>query len=226
MQTLSDASYGYSTGHHATAGVGDRILAFIIDGLILGCYAPIIVWTLLDANIDDLWIWFIFLLGPLLFYNLIFEIVMKGQTPGKRMVRIQVVTLENEAASVAQHLIRWFFSIIGFYFVSGVIALIIISVNGKGQSFGDIVAGTKVVKIPRGIAYTFYKPAFPTVITLEQYDIELAKRALYAALELDNPQPLTLVSEQLKKTMNVQTNLSDHDFLATLVKDYQHFSTR
>lgn len=227
MQTLNAPSSENTATSYSVAGIGDRILAFIIDGFILGCYCPTIVWLLLDSELDELWTWFIFLLGPLLFYNLIFETIMKGQTPGKRAVRIQVVTVEGESASFAQYLIRWFFGIIGFYFVSGVIALIIISANGKGQSFGDIVAGTKVVKLSDAIVRkTFYRPLFPMVMKLERYDIELASRALYADRELDNPEPLTLVSAQLKAMLGIQTELSNREFLAAVVKDYNYLSAR
>lgn len=227
MQTLSAASSENTTSHHPPAGIGDRILAFIIDGFILGCYCPAIVWLLLDANIDDLWIWFIFFLGPLLFYNLIFEIIMKGQTPGKRVAGIQVLTVDEESPSVGQSLIRWFFSIIGFYFLSGLIALIVISANGKGQSFGDIVAGTKVVKLTNSASRaTRYRPVFPMVAKLESYDIELIQRALYADQQLDNSRPLTLVSEKIKSMLGIQTELSNHEFLVTVVKDFNHLSVR
>lgn len=227
MQTLSARSSENTSSHNTLAGIGDRILAFIIDGFILGCYCPAIVWLLLDANIDDMWIWFVFFLGPLLFYNLIFEIIMKGRTPGKRAVGIQVVTVEGETPSVGQYLIRWFFSIIGFYFLSGVIAIIVISANGKGQSFGDIVAGTKVVKLDNSFARnTFYQPVFPMAAKLEGYDIELIKRALYAESQLDNPRPLTLVSEKIKSMLGIETTLSNEEFLAAVVKDFNHLSAQ
>lgn len=224
MQTLTSASSGNPVQSITIAGVGDRILAFIIDGLILGCYCPTIVWLMLDSNLDNMWTWFIFLLGPLLFYNLIFEVIMNGQTPGKRLVRIRVVSVENESASVVQFIIRWFFSIVGFYFISGLIALIVISTNGKGQSFGDIVAGTKVIKTSP--YRSIYHPQFPMVMQLDGYDIELARRALYADRELENPQPLTLVSERIKSLLAIQTTLPNHEFLATVVKDYHHLSTK
>lgn len=227
MQTLKNASSGNLAQTVTIAGVGDRILAFIIDGFILGCYCPIIVWLLLDSNLDDMWAWFVFLLGPLLFYNLIFEIVMKGQTPGKRAARIRVVTTENEAPSVGQYIIRWFFTIIGFYFISGVIALIVISANGKGQSFGDILAGTRVIKLSNLTNHrSSYSPKFPMVTRLDQYDIELAHRALYAERELDNPRPLTLVSERIKSELVIQTTLPNDEFLATVIKDYDYLSVK
>jgi uncharacterized RDD family membrane protein YckC len=227
MQTLSAPSSENTLSSYAQAGIGDRVLAFIIDGFILGCYCPAMVWLLLDTSIDDMWAWFTFFLGPLLFYNLIFEIIMKGRTPGKRAAGIQVVTVEGETPSVGQYLIRWFFSIIGFYFLSGMIAIIVISANGKGQSFGDIVAGTKVVKRGNSFARnTFYQPVFPMAARLDGYDIELIKRALYAAGELDNAQPLTLVSEKIKSMLGVQTELSNEDFLAIVVKDFHHLSAR
>jgi hypothetical protein len=44
---------------------------------------------------------------------------------------------------------RWIFSFIDFYILSGALAVLIIAVGGKGQRLGDIVAGTSVVKLVR-----------------------------------------------------------------------------
>lgn len=223
MQTLSFPSSENATSY-SIAGLGDRILAFIIDGLILGFYSPIIVWLLLDADVDDVWVWSIFFIVPLFFYTLVFEILQKGQTPGKRFVNIRVVREDGGRPSMGQYVVRWFFTIIGFYFISGVIAMIVISANGKGQCFGDIVAGTRIIKdLPPG---NFYQPVFPAARRLEAYDIELIKRALYAHQQLDNAQPLTLVSDKLKSMLGIHTELSHTEFLTTLVKDFNHLSAR
>ena len=48
---------------------------------------------------------------------------------------------------LGDYLLRWIFSFVDFYILSGAIALVVIAMGGKGQRIGDIVAGTSVVKL-------------------------------------------------------------------------------
>jgi uncharacterized RDD family membrane protein YckC len=208
------------------ASIGDRILAFIIDSVILTGYTIVMGSLFFSLDIEDLLVWFIFAVIPLLFYTMIFEISMDGQTPGKRAMQIRVVSSEGQDASSGQIVIRWIFLIAGFYFFSGIIATVVILANGKGQRLGDIVAGTKVVKLAyRGtVNSTVYVPTFPMARLLTPADIETVSRALNAQRDLENEVPVALVTEKMKWMLAIDTELSPSDFLSTLVKDYKHLS--
>ena len=49
---------------------------------------------------------------PVLFYYLLFELIWKGQTPGKRMIGIKVVSMLGNQPSFSQYMIRWVFRIL------------------------------------------------------------------------------------------------------------------
>jgi uncharacterized RDD family membrane protein YckC len=69
--------------------VGDRILAYLIDQLILMSYVFAIIVLYINAKMDIVWAWVVTLAGPILLYHLLFEIFMNGQTPGKRAIIVR-----------------------------------------------------------------------------------------------------------------------------------------
>jgi uncharacterized RDD family membrane protein YckC len=217
------------------ASVGDRIIAHILDRIILVVYSFAIVVALIQLEIEIWWLYIILLAVPWVFYNLCLEILMNGQTPGKRMMTIQVVRLDGTQPSVGDYLLRWIFGFIDFYFMSGVIAVIVIAAGGKGQRLGDLVAGTSVVKIIAAKEITAdevfiapeesYVPTFPQVVQLAPRDIELIQKALDANASFGNDQPVALIAEKIKTLLGINTDLSDVQFLYTIVKDYNHFAS-
>jgi len=118
------------------ASVGERILAYVIDWIIKIAYAIVIYQIMFKLfQIDDLvmdmdyWsqmaIYVVFYL-PAMFYTLIFETILDGQTIGKRIIKIKVVKIDGYQASLSDFVIRWFFRIIDLNMMSGVVALIAI----------------------------------------------------------------------------------------------------
>jgi hypothetical protein len=71
-----------------------------------------------------------------------------------------------------------------------------------------------------------YVPTFPQVIQLESRDIELIQRALEANLNHGNVQPVLMVTEKIKTLLGIQTDLPAAEFLYTIVKDFNHLSSR
>ena len=85
------------------AGVGDRILAFVIDVIILGSYGFFLVWlgSFTDRGIV------IFFAVPAFFYSLLFEIFADGQSPGKKARNIRVVKINGGSPTFINYLLRW-----------------------------------------------------------------------------------------------------------------------
>jgi uncharacterized RDD family membrane protein YckC len=227
MQTLTSRTGQNRPAQATTAGLGDRLLAFIVDAFILTAYTIIVTTALITADVEAVWTWVIFVIVPLCFYSLICEIAMGGQSPGKRAMRLRVVSLEGDPVSAGQSFIRWAFLIVGLYFFSGVIAAVIIFVNKKGQRLGDIVAGSKVVKImDHAVVGESHVVTIPSVRLLEMHDIELIQRALNAQRDFENPTPVLIVSEKIKSMLGVASELPPSEFLSTIVKDFKHLSLR
>ena len=86
--------------HYPLASVGDRILGYLIDLLINIVYLVAMIVLLSSLEIETIWVLISLLVLPYLFYKLLFEIFMNGQTPGKRAMNIKVVRVEIGRAHV------------------------------------------------------------------------------------------------------------------------------
>ncbi len=216
------------------ASVGDRILAYLMDRIILIIYTVAIVAGLDRIDVEAGYVWIILLGFPWLFYSLLFEILMNGQSPGKQVLKIRVVRIDGTPPTIGDYLMRWIFSFVDFYILSGALAVIIIAMGGKGQRLGDIVAGTSVVKLVdhRQISTQEvfitpepqYTPTFSQVVELSGKDIELIQRALEVNRDHGNTQPVMIITDKIKTLLNIQTDMPPVNFLYTVIKDYQNLT--
>ena len=219
---------------YPTASIGDRILAHLLDRLILILYSVAIVAVLLNSEVEEWYIWLILLGFPWLFFNLAFEIFMNGQSPGKQVMKIKVVRLDGTPPTIGDYLLRWIFSFLDYYVLSGAIAVVIIAMGGKGQRLGDIVAGTAVVKLAeqqeisaKEIFVTSdeeHIPTFSQVSQLSSNDIELIQRALEVNREQGNIQPVMILTEKIKSMLAIQSDMPPVKFLYTIIKDYNRLT--
>lgn len=230
MQTIRIRTTQNVVIEFTLASIGDRILAHLFDRIILFLYSVALFALLLQADVNNIWLW-IFLVGvPWLFYSLAFEVFMNGQTPGKRVLNIQVVKLDGTPPTVGSYALRWIFAMVDIYILSGVIAVVCIAMGGKGQRIGDMVADTTVVKGASRGEITgkdiFVAPAesesatFAQVADLNDRDIELIHRALDVMREHGNKEPVTAIAAKIKARLAIQTDESDVAFLHTIVRDY------
>lgn len=210
--------------------IGDRILAYLLDRFILLVYSIAVFAVMIEFDVQLWYVWLILLGFPWLFYNLAFEIFMNGQSPGKRVLKIQVVRLDGTPPTIGDYLLRWIFAFIDLYFLSGAIAVTIIALGGKGQRLGDIVAGTSVVKLLEQREVTasevFVTPdeahvaTFTQVVQLGSREIELIQRALEVYRQQGNDEPMNLITEKIKAMLGITTEMPPEEFLKTVVKDY------
>lgn len=236
MQTIQVRTTQNVFIHYPVASVGDRILAFLLDQLILIVFAIAVGSLLFYSDIESYWVWILFLGLPWLLYALLFEIFMDGQTPGKRVLNIKVIRLNGTPASIGDYVLRWIFALIDLKFMSGAIAVILIAAGGKGQRLGDMVAGTSVIKQVEQkeitaqevfvVADTEYQPVFAQAIQLNENDINLIQRALEVNRDLGNSQPMLAVTEKLRAQLGIQTDMPPVKLLYTLIKDFNHLTSR
>ncbi len=212
------------------AGLGDRILAFVIDTLILIAYSAL-CWLAFDQlNFHTDWINMLIVTIPYLLYHLLFEIFMDGQSPGKRQRKIKVVRLDGTSPSVGNYLMRWMFRLIEVMILQGALAMVVIASSRKGQRLGDVVAGTTVVKLAKEEEVTAesvftlvdeeYTPTFPNVVTLSDRDLEIIQQALLFNYETGNMRPAVVLADKVKAMFNIDTTMSPITLLATIVKDF------
>jgi uncharacterized RDD family membrane protein YckC len=146
-----------------------RLLAYIIDFGLLIIFLYSMKFVLYDEfafNWDEsVGLDILIVSLPMLLYSLLTELWFNGQTMGKKLMAIRVISLEGGEPTFGQFLLRWitrffewpfFFGYIAFSninifiycFVTGMLGIavvIIVSVSNKNQRLGDMIAGTVVV---------------------------------------------------------------------------------
>jgi uncharacterized RDD family membrane protein YckC len=235
MQTIKVRTTQNVYIHYPLASIGDRIIAYLIDRLAVITYCIAVAVALVSMDVEIWWLYLIFIGVPFLFYNLLCEILMNGQTLGKRALKIRVIRIDGTEASVGDFILRWLFGFIDYYIFSGAIALLVIAIGGKGQRLGDLVAGTTVIKIVAtreiSAAEIFitpadtYQPVFPDVTALSPNEIDIIHQALRVGMT-GNTKPAEVVTEKIKAMLRIQSDLSPLSFLETIIKDYNHLNAR
>lgn len=236
MQTVTVRTTQNVVIEYPVASLGDRILAYFVDALIIFAYNILVAIILVSSGMFSL----VFLIGlliiPAFFYHLVFEILMEGQSPGKRQMNIKVVRMDGTPPTIGNYVLRWLLRLIEIDLLSGALAMVTIAVNGKGQRLGDLAASTTVVRLAKEaevtssevftVAQEEYIPVFQQASQLSDEDIELVQQALEVNKNSGNAEPVLAVTEKIKNTLNIQTDLPPVKFLYTLVKDYGHFTSR
>ena len=148
----------------APAGFIPRALATIIDVLIRGIvvFALWIACLFLAKAGYGVWLLLSFLLEW--FYPVFFEVLRKGQTPGKKALNIAVVnddlTPVSWGASVTRNLLG-FVDFLPFMYVAGAVCIIL---QKNAKRLGDMAAGTLVIYREPAIRNLFndnYPPKAP-----------------------------------------------------------------
>jgi uncharacterized RDD family membrane protein YckC len=217
------------------ASIGDRILATLIDAVTIYSYVILASFLLSAMEINEIWV-FIAVLGiPFLFYDLISEIAMDGQTFGKKARNIKVVKLDGTQPSLGSFLLRWLIRPVDVFF-SGAVAILVISINGKGQRLGDLAAGTSVISLNRqvGLSETMlpqvqenYQPVYPQVTSLTDMDVALIKEALHVHKNSESPdyRLLETLASKVKNILQVESSMPPMAFLHTVLKDYTYLTS-
>ena len=170
------------------------------------------------------------------FYDLVFEVFMNGQSIGKRIMKIKVISLDGGQARVGQYFMRWLFRIVDFLLTwPGLVALIAAAVNEKTQRVGDMVAGTILIRTtPRTQinsivfmpSYEGYQPVFKEAGQLNDKDVELIHEIINAYMKSGNNVVVYNMAQRVKEHLNVvpPNGMNDMLFLQTVIKDYNHIS--
>lgn len=216
------------------AGIGERILAFLVDLTIIVAYLIIAQFLLSSLKEDDSMFMYYLVLGlPTFLYYLLFETFWNGKTPGKALLQLQVVKLDGTRPAFSNFLVRWLLRIIDISISSGAVAVVTILFNGKGQRLGDIAAGTTVItersnmSIDRTLmteVATDYIPKYPQVTVLTDRDIQEVKE-LYRKARFQNQHHIILkLSEHLATVLEVSFQERPIDFVKRVIDDYNYYT--
>jgi len=227
-----------------TASVGQRILAHLVDFVIIASYGIVIKYIVFTAfgvtdylKGADYWTRYsvfglVFL--PVVFYALWQESLLEGQTIGKRVLKIKVIKIDGYQAGFGDYLIRWVFRIVEVTSIMGIIGLITLLVSKKTQRLGDMAAGTAVISLKNDITINHtilreignnYIPQYPLVIKLTDNDVRIIKETYetsYNQTDFEMIQKLQHKIEAVTGIKSVSQNATA--FVDTVLKDYNYYT--
>lgn len=226
------------------ASVGERMLGYGIDLLIKIAYSvsfSYLIFSLFNFGrvMNDLDQWsqiaiIIVLYSPVIFYSIIMESLLEGQTLGKRLMRIKVVKIDGYQASFGDYLIRWVFRVIDINSNACLVGLLAMIFSDKTQRLGDMTAGTAVISLKNNISINHtiledidvaYVPTYPLVIKLSDNDMRIIKETFTSASakgDYETMQKLATKIEEVSGITNQSGNLPD--FIRTILKDYNYYT--
>ena len=230
IETAQNVTINQNVAHLST-----RIGSYLIDLLFIIAYVIIIGLIFNAMDIDAFQQWTVSLLIglPVFLYSLVFEVLMNGQTPGKRINDIRVVKLDGSKPTFSSYILRWVLKVIDISIASGSVALLTILLNGKGQRLGDLAAGTTVISEKKRISIQDtiivdlpldYLPTFPQVTTLTDKDIQSIKSLYKEGRSSRNHQVIMTLFTKVCDLLEVKTDLKPYDFIETVIKDYNYYT--
>jgi uncharacterized RDD family membrane protein YckC len=222
------------------AGIGSRFLAIALDTLIqvLGFLLIIFVAEILLPTAARFtpraWTWAaaIFFLCVFVLYSgyyALFEIFWNGQTPGKRLVRLRVISDSGRPITVYEAVVRNLLRIIDQFPGLYVVGIISVFLTAGNKRLGDIVAGTVVIheKAMQETQPDFAAPAASTVPSpgsqISSEELELIERFLQRRYDL-SPEVRRQSAEQIAARLRARLGAtqdgtaSPEDYLESLAR--------
>ncbi|MDR1884187.1 MAG: RDD family protein [Prevotella sp.] len=243
VQTTQNVTIDYET-----AGIRQRILAYILDWIAIILWIAGWFWILGMASIaglhaalnGDIFMILLFIIAifPVIFYDLLFEILNNGQSPGKMIMKIRVVNVDGTVPASGSFLIRWLFRLVDFPMTEGCLAVIMTATTKKSQRLGDLLAGTTVIDLKlnnrnRALSITDldfhenYKVTYTDVLDkLSDKDIRTVCSIMEDRRMRDSDYFNQRLAKRIKDITGYACDEPDKVFLRKVVNDYNYLAVQ
>ncbi len=218
----------------------ERFLAKVIDSFIVLMIFFVFIYAstffkVIFGQLYDMFLWTCPYILTVCYFAL-WEVMNKGQTPGKKVLGIQVIKLDGTTLKWSEMFVRALCLFPDQLFSLGIAGTVLIQTTPRRQRLGDIAAGTVVVKMNNAWQFSLsdllaihttdnYTPIYPQVRELTESDMLFIKSVIVRAeknYNLAHEYAIIELSEHLRKRLNIENKMpADRiDFLRTLLKDY------
>ncbi len=250
MKSIEFQTAQYVQVQYELASPIQRVVSFVIDFFAFIVYM-IIMALLLDLSqlitspTSSLFLTLLVIKLPWIFYHPLSEYFFKGQSLGKYILGIRVVTLEGERPGFKEIVIRWIFRG-DFIWISadlmvllwvgfGIVGFFMSSTSDLYQRMGDRMANVVVVRNKASVKYelsdvlsiktkTNYEPRYPQVVQFTDEDMLLIKNALTRIQLYPNEATKAFVMEladRLSGLLGIEEPPTKKiEFLRTVLEDY------
>ena len=242
MATIEIRTTQNVTITYELANVRDRILAFVIDFILVIVLYYFLLFSVLAAmqnfnGIESL-LPFLFYFFPIFLfvsYAFTFEVVLHGQTIGKRMTGLKVVRIDGKEPGLTDYLLRALFYLFDVILCMGVIGALLIGTTARHQRLGDLTAHTTVVRVRSRLPHHLrdllqisspenYEPQYPGVRQFSEQDMLLVKNTLTRYQTYRNAahrEALVQLANRLAAILELDAPPPNSEaFLKTLLRDY------
>ncbi|MFD2528488.1 RDD family protein [Polaribacter marinaquae] len=187
MKTLQIKTAQNININFTVANVGQRLLAFLFDNILKFAYIYFVYYVFDFQAVEETFsgdTWTVQAVGilvliPVTFYTLYSEILMDGQTLGKKLLHVKVINVDGFKPSVSDYTMRWFLRIVDFnlfillavyiqsitindsdfllgltFVVGKLVGLLLILFTPNNQRFGDIIANTVVIYLKDEVKFS------------------------------------------------------------------------
>ena len=219
------------------AGIGDRMLAFLIDIVIIIAYIIIVIFILLALDLDIGQDWALQLIFglPMFLYHLLWETFWNGRSPGKAVLKIRVVRLDGSRPTFSNYLIRWLLRVLDITLVSGGVAVVAILFKGTGQRLGDMAATTTVISEKQRVKFNQtilvdipddYIPVYPQVTVFNDAEMRKIKGVFMDAKKNGDYDIIGQLAHKVSTLMEITSKERPMQFLSKVIEDYNYYTQK
>jgi uncharacterized RDD family membrane protein YckC len=239
MKSIEITTTQNVTIEYELAPLGARGLAAFLDWLLVWLLYGVLILVLRGAWMEALpvHVWLLIVpIGCFFVYNMVLEMFNGGRTVGKFALGTKVVRLDGRDPEWADVLMRAALHLVDSILTFGVFGALLIKTTDKSQRFGDMAAGTTVIKTGSSIG-TFrlhdilniqhlgtHIPVYPQVRNLSESDMIFIKNTLARFQQYPNHAHEIAIEDlvtHLMPLLSIETRpLNRVEFLKTLLRDY------
>ena len=251
MKTIEFESAQNVKVEYELASVGQRLAAAMLDYMMFAVYFLIFGmvmgfsgWFRQDLG-SFLFFQLLLMKLPFIFYNPIVEYLTQGQSLGKYILGIRVVTINGERPGLREVFTRWIFKgdflwisadfFVLAWFGIGIMGIVYAGTSRLHQRLGDVMANTIVIRNKSSINYSLkdvlaiknqdnYTPKYPEAVRFTDEDMLLIKNTIQRVKQYPNQETKQFAIDLANKSAALigleETPKKRLQFLQTLLQDY------